>query len=141
MSNVRKRKVYTELGRKVAQLARNQNELAGVLGLTQQSVSGKLSGKIAVTLRDLELLSQHYNIPMAYFVTPESVTVDMARKLAAILEAGPELQRTLELVEKLPPTFQRHLPQILGILERMGADASQFTFPTTTNEKGGIEVA
>ena len=96
----RKRKIYTVLGRKIAHLARNQSELATVLELTQQSVSGKLSGKIAVTLHDMELLAKHYEVPMSYFVTGEAVTVDVARRIENVLNSGPEMQQLIDLARK-----------------------------------------
>lgn len=120
----RKRRVYTEIGKKIARLAKNQAQLAGVLKLTQQSVSGKLSGKIAVTLRDLECLADHYQVPLCYFVTPEAVTPEISRRLADILDSAPELQEAIEIASGLPPAFKRELPAILAALKSMVASGN-----------------
>ena len=117
----RKRRVYTEIGKKMARLAKNQAELADVLNLTQQSVSGKLSGKIAVTLRDLECLADHYEVPLCYFVTPDAVTPELAKRLAEILNSAPELQQAIEIASQLPPAFKRELPVILNSFRTIAA--------------------
>ncbi len=119
---IRRHKVYTPLGRKVGRLAKNQTELAQVLGLSQQSVSGKLSGKIAVTLRDLEQLAAHYRVPLIYFVTPEAVTKDEALSLERMLQADPALLRALVQAEHLPLPIQRRLPAIVDVLSQMATE-------------------
>ena len=116
---IRRHKVYTPLGRKVGRLAKNQTELAEVMGLSQQSVSGKLSGKIAVTLRDLDQLAAHYRVPLIYFVTPEAVTKDEALSLERMLQADPALLRALVQAEHLPLPVQRRLPAIVNVLSQM----------------------
>ena len=119
---IRRHKVYTPLGRKVSRLAKNQAELAQVLRLSQQSVSGKLLGKIAITLHDLEQLAAHYRVPLIYFVTPESVTKDEALSLERMLQADPALLRAIVQAEHLPLPFQRRLPAIVDILNQMAAE-------------------
>ena len=119
---IRRHKIYTPLGRKVGRLAKTQTELAQVLGLSQQSVSGKLLGKIAITLHDLEQLAAHYRVPLIYFVTPESVTKDEALSLERMLQADPALLRAIVQAEHLPLPFQRRLPAIVDILNQMATE-------------------
>lgn len=114
---------YTELGRKISALAKNQAELAGILDLTQQSVSGKLTGKIAVTLKDMEQLSDHYKVPMMYFVSSAIVTPNLASAWERILHGPPELHRTLEIAADFPRPFAQ---QLLKIVQAMHNTASYY---------------
>jgi len=82
----RKHNKYTDLGAKIASLAKNQVEIATVLDLTQQSVSGKLQGKIAVLLSDLEKLAEHYDVPLLYFVEESIETADAAREAQKVIK-------------------------------------------------------
>ena len=106
------RKQYIPIGTKIARLAKNHLELAKVLRLTPQSVSAKLRGKVVVTLRDLETLSSHYDVPLIYFVGPESMTPELAREFASAL-AGPfdfqDLQGVVKIMKCLPPSFGHQL--------------------------------
>lgn len=70
MRNVR---VYTEVGNRIAALAKYQKNIARVLGLSQQTVSKKLRGECAILLSDLEALSKEYGVPLTYFFE-ESLT-------------------------------------------------------------------
>ena len=106
------RKQYIPIGTKIARLAKNHLELAKVMQLTPQSISAKLRGKVVVTLRDLETLSSHYDVPLIYFVGPESMTPELARKFAKAL-AGPfdfqDFQVIVEVMACLPPSFGHQL--------------------------------
>ena len=82
---MRKKRQYTEMGRRIAGLAKNQSELAEVLGLTQQSVSGKLRGTIAITLTDIMTLAANYHVPQMFFFMPEHVTVDQTRDVLKLV--------------------------------------------------------
>ena len=115
---------YTDLGRKISVLAVNQSEISKVLDLTQQSISGKLTGKIAVTLKDLELLSKHYNVPMIYFFTGPEVTVDLAHAWGSILTGPPELHQVHAIASTFPEPFAR---QLLRITQAIRATASYYT--------------
>ena len=112
---------YTDLGRKISDLSVNQVELAKTLELTQQSISGKLTGKIAVTLKDLEILSVHYKVPIIYFFTPPSITVELARAWESILDGSPELHQTLAIASTLPEPFVRQLFRITQAIRATAA--------------------
>ena len=114
---------YTPMGRKIAQLAVNQAEIAQILDLTQQSVSGKFTGKIAVTIKDMELLSAAFDVPMIYFVSPESVTVEAARAYMKILEGPPETIKTMEIAASLNRAFAC---QLYGIVQSLRVTASYY---------------
>ena len=115
---------YTDLGRKISNLAANQGELAQVLELTQQSISGKLGGKIAVTLKDLEILSRNYKVPMIYFFTSPEVTPELATAWEKILRGPPELHQTLAIASGFPQPFAL---QLLRIVQAIRATAIYYT--------------
>ena len=100
---------YTDLGRKISDLSVNQVELASVLELTQQSISGKLTGKIAVTLKDLEIMSKHYNVPMLYFFSPAEVTVELVKAWGEVMAGPNELHQTVAIASRFPDPFQKQL--------------------------------
>ncbi len=114
---------YTPMGRKIAELSVNQAEIARILGLTQQSVSGKFTGKIAITVRDMEKLSTYFDVPMVYFVSPESVTIEAARAYMQILAGPPETIKTMEIAASFDRTFSR---QLYGIAQSMRVTASYY---------------
>jgi len=115
---------YTDLGRKISRLAPNQSELSEVLELTQQSISGKLTGKIAVTLKDLDLLARHYKVPLIYFHTSPEVTPELAAAWEKILAGPPELHQILAIASTFPEPFSR---QLLRIVQAIRATASYYT--------------
>lgn len=107
---MRHNRKYTPIGRRIAQLARNQAEISQVLGLTQQSVSGKLTGKIAVNLQDIDKLAAHYSVPAAWFLV-EGDSVD-PKALAAVLllvAGSASVRQTLKILADLPADYQDHL--------------------------------
>jgi len=68
--NSRKKRVhrdYTELGVRIASLAKNQRELARVLRVSQQTISKKLRGECAILVSDLETIALHYGVKMGWF--------------------------------------------------------------------------
>lgn len=124
---------HTPMGRKIAALAVNQAEIARILGLTQQSVSGKFTGKIAITVKDMEILSAAFDVPMIYFVSPEIVTIEAARAFMKIMAGPPETLQTMEVAASFDRNFSR---QLWGIVQSMRVTASYFenvgTIPTTS---------
>lgn len=81
-----KKKGYTAMGRRIAGLAKNQIELAEVLGLTQQTISGKMRGTIGVTLSDLKTMAVYYDVPQIYFLMPDYVTADQTRDVSRFIQ-------------------------------------------------------
>lgn len=102
---------HTPIGKKIYALAANQTELAKILGLTQQSISGKMNGKIAVTLKDLDLLSEAYDVPILYFVSGPEVTPALARSWDSILNGHIETQQAVEILATFPRPFAQMLLQ------------------------------
>ena len=114
----KKRGQYTALGFKIAKLAANQAELGRILGLSQQSVSGKLTGRIAVTLIDLEKLAEHFDVPLVYFfVGPEDATAEQARIWEKVLSGPDELRASLEVTSRLPRPFLRELLEVVRAMQ------------------------
>ena len=64
---MRKIRDYTEVGRRITALAGRQKDVAGILGISQQSVSKKLRGETAILLSDLEALGKAFKVPLTYF--------------------------------------------------------------------------
>lgn len=114
---------YTSMGKKIHALGANQAILASILSLTQQSVSGKLTGKIAITVCDMEKLSAYFDVPMVYFVSPEIVTVEASRAYMKILAGPPETIKTMEVAASFDRNFSR---QLYGIVQSMRVTASYY---------------
>ena len=119
----RRSKKYTELGSKIAELAKNQVELARVLGLSQQSISGKLRGRIGITIKDLATLSKHYDVSIFYFVSASKVSPDLARTLESIVAGPQELHSLVEIAAGLPRPF---IIQLLRNVEAMHVTTSYY---------------
>ena len=64
---VRKVRDYTAIGDRITTLGKRQREIAGVLGVSQQTVSKKLRGETAILLSDFEKIAAHYKVPLTYF--------------------------------------------------------------------------
>jgi transcriptional regulator with XRE-family HTH domain len=67
VERVRWHEPYTLYGERISALGR-QIVIAKVLGVSQQTVSKKQLGKLAILLSDLEKLSKKFKVPMTYFV-------------------------------------------------------------------------
>jgi transcriptional regulator with XRE-family HTH domain len=80
---------YSPIGKKFAFLSKNQVEMGKVLGLTQQSASGKLQGKIAISVEDIQKMAEHYNVPMIWFFMPMDAQEEDARVIAKDFESSP----------------------------------------------------
>ena len=93
------------MGLRIARLARNQEEIATVLGLSQQSVSGKLRGEIAISLEDLILLAKHFHVSPSYFFMDENVSQALLAAWDKVLQGPEELQIALALGSELPREF------------------------------------
>jgi transcriptional regulator with XRE-family HTH domain len=115
---------YTDLGRKISNLGSNQVELSKILELTQQSISGKLTGKIAVTFKDLEMLSKKFDVPIVYFFSSADVTPELANAWEKILRGPPELHQILAISSTFPEPFAR---QLLRTVQSIQATASYYT--------------
>ncbi|MHC4202707.1 MAG: helix-turn-helix domain-containing protein [Planctomycetota bacterium] len=64
---IRKVRLYTRLGGRIAALGDRQRALAKVLRVSQQTISKKLRGETAILVTDLEKLARHYKVHMTYF--------------------------------------------------------------------------
>jgi transcriptional regulator with XRE-family HTH domain len=60
-----------------------QQDVASVLGLSQASVSDRLTGKTPFTLKDLERIAEHLGIPVAELLEPPATLVDDAQAAAS----------------------------------------------------------
>ena len=72
-----KRDLYPELCGKIREKYRTQGALAQVIGMSQSTLSAKLSGKTQWSFLDVERICHALNIPMAD--APNFFTPDVAR--------------------------------------------------------------
>lgn len=104
-----KKHTYTALGWRIARLAHNQEQIATVLGLSQQSVSGKLRGEIAISLEDLVLLAKYFHVSPSYFFLDENVSQALLAAWDKLLQGPEELQIAVALASELPREFSIQL--------------------------------
>ena len=93
------------VGKKVAALAKNQAEIARVLGLTQQSISARLTERTSWSLTDLTKLSKHFDVPDFYFIMPESIDAEHARSISEIVNGDPELVNIVSALKDMPRRY------------------------------------
>ena len=98
-------RAYTQIGKRIAALAGRQQDIAEILGVTQQSISKKLRGDTAILVADLERLAEHFSVPLTYFFEDKP--------------ARPELMKAFESVRRRPWPLQE-----LVILLSVMSDAS-----------------
>lgn len=117
----RPRNRYTPLGKQIAALVQNQTDLAQILDLTQQSISGKLTGKIAVSMEDMLTLAEHFKIPMFYFFT--EMDPEQSRNWNRVMSGSRDLRQILMIAERFPEPFTR---QLLRITQALNATCSHY---------------
>lgn len=118
---------YTVVGKKIMALATNQSELSLILKLTQQSISGKLTGKIAVSVSDLQKLAKAYEVPVFYFVAGPGVTPALARAFVDVAEGFPEMRQIMEIAATFPRAFA---VQLFAITRALKETADAYKTPT-----------
>ena len=106
---MRRKKVYTPIGKKIADLAKNQVEIGKVLGLTQQSVSGKLRGSIALSIADLEQLSIHYKVNIIYFFLPEDCAQLVTQTIGKLVQRDKYTRTLINNMLSMPDYMVRYM--------------------------------
>jgi transcriptional regulator with XRE-family HTH domain len=109
-------RAYTEIGKRIASLAKGQKHIARVLGLSQQSVSRKLRGGSAILLSDLEKLIEAYGVPITYFFEDEPPDPEFAVAVEHIKAEGGPLRDLVVFARQLPPSDQEKLLAIAETL-------------------------
>lgn len=109
----RKPEKYPALGKKIARLARSQIEIARLLGLTQQSISGKLRGQIAISIEDLRRIAEQYKVPLTFFFAPEGVSAKTLESVERMVHCSPALREAIMIASDLPREFMIQLWQIV----------------------------
>lgn len=130
---------HTPIGKKIYALAANQAELAKILDLTQQSISGKLNGNIAITLKDLELLSAAYAVPLLYFVSGPDVTPARARSWEGILNGHRDIQQAIEIFAAFPEPFAVQLLKIVKAIRQTASHYADERLPAADSVTGREE--
>lgn len=121
---MRKRGVsgYKKLGDRIAALSRGrQRELSEVLGISQQSVSKKLRGTRPILVSDLEKLSRHYNVSLAYFFEdPEhnEMPPELATACARAKESSGPFRDIVVRLSKLPDPVLEYVAPVISAVER-----------------------
>jgi transcriptional regulator with XRE-family HTH domain len=109
-------RAYTEIGHRIAALARNLRELAGVLGFSPQTVSKKLRGECAIFPSDLESFARHYKVSLHYFFDEPGYTPELAAGWQRIRRMPPEAHELVCFAAQLPEGDVRELLQIAKAL-------------------------
>jgi transcriptional regulator with XRE-family HTH domain len=100
---------YTEIGKRIAALAKTQTHIARVLGIEQQTVSKKLLGNCAISLVNLKTLSKAFKVPMTYFLTDRPPDPKLEAMLKHIRSLGRMLRNLMVLARKLSTRSQKKL--------------------------------
>ena len=104
-----KLRAYTEIGKRIAALAKTQKPIAQALGIERQTVSRKLLGSCSISLSDLETLSKAFKVPMTYFFgegTPDPKSATLRKRIRS---KGRTLRNLLVLAGKLSARDQKRL--------------------------------
>jgi transcriptional regulator with XRE-family HTH domain len=108
-------RAYCKVGERIASLAKNQTELARVLGLCQQTISTKLRGDSAILVSDLERLARHYGVPTTFFVEePDELPKPVGYRDFA--DMSPEAREVVLLVSGLPEDSVRNILAMAQLL-------------------------
>ena len=102
-------RAYTEIGKRIAALAKTQKPIARALGIERQTVSRKLLGSCSISLSDLETLSKAFKVPMAYFLTEEPPDPKLEALLKRVRSKGRMLRNLMVLARKLSAGDQKKL--------------------------------
>lgn len=125
---MRRNKQYTAVGRKVSSIFKNQRDLAEVLGLTQQSVSGKLTGKIAISIDDLEKISEFTGYPVAWFFLPDHIDSKSVQTFATATDLS---RLVFSQLQELPADLHGVASKMIGMLEETNERAAKRSVDST----------
>lgn len=117
---VRKVRAYTAIGDRITTLGKRQRELAGVLGVSQQTVSKKLRGETAILLSDLEKLGAHYRVPLTYFFEEEPGSPALVAAWERILATPGAIQDLVVLLASLPADDVQRILEIARVVASSG---------------------
>ncbi len=67
---------YTPIGRRIARFG-PQHKIARLLGVSQQTISKKCRGKIAIMLSDLETLAKKLDVALGVFFSAEELVCEL----------------------------------------------------------------
>ncbi len=102
-------RAYTEIGKRIAALAKTQKPIAQALGIERQTVSRKLLGSCSISLSDLETLSKSFKVPMTYFLTDRLPEPKLEALLKRIRSKGRPLRNLMVQARKLSTSSQKKL--------------------------------
>jgi len=102
------KKAYTDIGKRIAALARTQVGIARALGVSCQTVSKKLRGECVIFLSDLRTLSKSFKVPMSYFLADEKPDPKIEAILKHIRSEGWPMRHLMVLARKL--SINDHVP-------------------------------
>ena len=117
---VRKVRAYTAIGDRITTLGKRQREIAGVLRVSQQTVSKKLRGETAILLSDLEKLGAHYKVPLTYFFEETPGPPELVVTWERIRRTPGAIQDLVVLLGELSATDVRRLLEIARVVAGSG---------------------
>lgn len=113
---VRKVRDYTAIGDRITTLGKRQREIAGVLGVSQQTVSKKLRGETAILLSDFEKIAAHYKVPLTYFFEEEPGSPELVIAWRRILGTPGSIQDLVVLLGGLSPSDVHRILEIARVI-------------------------
>jgi transcriptional regulator with XRE-family HTH domain len=113
---VRRVRDYTPIGDRISTLGRRQRMIAGVLGVSQQTVSKKLRGETAILLSDLEKIAAHYKVPLTYFFEEEPGSPELVVAWQRILRTPGAIQDLVVLLSQLSQGDVRRILEIARVV-------------------------
>ena len=129
----RKRCLYTDVGKRIAALAKDQTELGRILGVSKQSISLKLRGENALFVSDLEKLASHYGVPLTYFVEDPHKSPELTPCWKRLRRMSPEAHEIVCIASKLPAPDVRKLTKFVKVIvENRGKKRGRSRSPTTS---------
>lgn len=110
---------YTPLGMRITALCGKQKEIVKMLGVSQQTVSQKLLGENAITIRDIEKLAKGAKVDIhMFFWRLHKKSGAPGKTLLALDEVDDRNEQVLnECVEMLVALEQERLDMAHGLLK------------------------
>lgn len=129
---MRRNKQYTAVGRKISSIFKNQRDLSEVLGLTQQSISGKLRGATAISVADLEKISEFTGYPVAWFFMPDHIDAKAVRAFTTSTDFS---RLVVSQLQELPADLHGVASKMIEMLAETNERASK----RSPNSTGPVE--
>ena len=120
---------YTPLGNRIAELGGTQTALAKAMKISQQTISKKMRGEVAIAVSDLEKLAKHFKVPMTYFFAAEGLDGSILAAFHAMVKAKPQEVDAILDAFRTNPDIITHLSHIAHAMTRDSLRGKPFKRP------------